>query len=176
MNMKHGRIAAIAAALTVSVAQLIGISGASPAAADPNVYHHICSFSTPNGQGLHKCAYSRGAGIAVRMANAGGKGETNYYYPNRNTEGQIREANTNLCLQVNASDGNAVREADCGINDAAEKWLVESSGTNPAQIYFVSAYFNIPFHVLSYDAAHGVLRADLWVDPAGGWYQFFFIN
>lgn len=172
--MKHGRIAAIAAALTISVVQLIGISGARPAAADPNVYHHLCTFSTSNGQGLHKCAYSRGAGIAVSMLNARRKGETNYYYPNfGDPKGQIHEANTNLCLQVNASDGYAVREADCGINDAAEQWYTLATKT-PGAVEFLSAYNDAnETRALSYDAAHAVLRSDPWVE---GWYQLFFTN
>jgi hypothetical protein len=65
---------------------------------------------------------------------------TNWSYPNTDgATGAIKQANVNLCLQVDAAADNIVRGAAC-VNDAAEQWLNLYNSTTGRTI-FLSQYY-----------------------------------
>jgi hypothetical protein len=58
---------------------------------------------------------------------------TNWVYPGMNSDGvfqgEIKQANTTLCLQLDHTDGDIVREAPCN-DDLAEQWDNISTANN----------------------------------------------
>lgn len=111
-----GRVSAVAA-VVVALSALAGLTEAVPASAASWTY--LCVANPSSGT---QCIYSEGLGDSASM-DAPFSGMTNWSYPNTNGAiGEIKQANVNLCLQVDASAGGLVRGAKC-INDSAEQWI-----------------------------------------------------
>lgn len=120
--MKSGRISALAAAGVMAAGALAALTGAGTASAAS--YTHLCINNAPSSD---ECIYASGP-RGAELAALGNSGLTNWTYPTTNGgTGAIRQANTDLCLQVDASevDGNTgypvVRGASC-VGDTAEEW------------------------------------------------------
>jgi hypothetical protein len=52
---------------------------------------------------------------------------TNWYYPDAGQIGEIKQANTNLCMQVDADAGGIILEATC-TGAPYQEWFGEPSG------------------------------------------------
>ena len=135
MKFASRRIAAVAAAaLAVSALTGVAESGSASAAS----YTFLCAVNPDFGTSAPACLLSNGNGARI-SAETARTGTTNWTYPNVNgEEGEIQQANTNLCMQVNASDSDYVRGATC-VGDAAEEWI---NSYNPEyhETMFISAW------------------------------------
>jgi hypothetical protein len=110
VKLRSGAISALAIGVT-AVGALIGITGTGPASAATPSFTHLCldNSSLLNGR---ECAQSDGSGQDVSLAPVAGD-TTNWIYPKTSgAQGEIQQANTNLCM---------VREASCN-GDLAEQW------------------------------------------------------
>jgi hypothetical protein len=130
MKLRSGGISAIAAGV-LAVSALTGVTGAMPASA--MTYTYLCISGQPEDGG--GCLDAGTVGNPAHMSEAS-VATTNWLYPNTNfAVGGIRQANTQLCLQI-APDGitgggatgltqqetdNIVRMAACN-GDLAEMW------------------------------------------------------
>lgn len=130
--MKLGKFSVLLASSVMTVGSLIGFAGAGPASAAS--YTHLCTDDQPgDGSGtsptyLDYCADSElGYGEYVAMLVPPLSSLTNWTYPNTvGTSGAIQQANTNYCIQLDASasdgsGGELVRGAKC-VGDTAEQW------------------------------------------------------
>jgi hypothetical protein len=110
------RYAVVAASMVIVVA--IGVTGAGKASASESpTYAYLCVQQSSTS--LEYCALAQGSN-AVDMTPLDLSYLTNWYYPTSGY-GEISQANTNECMQLDNADGNIVREATC-IGDAAEEW------------------------------------------------------
>jgi hypothetical protein len=116
-----GWFSAVAAgALTLSA--LVGLTSAAPASAA--TWTNLCVHA-PAGNGDFNvlCIYAPATVGENAQIGAPSASTTNWSYPTTNGAiGEIKQANVNLCLQVNESAGGIVRGATC-INDSAEQWV-----------------------------------------------------
>ena len=119
MKLLSSRIAAAAAAI-LAISTLTGVAESGSASASS--YTHLCAYNPEFGTSADACLQSNGIGLRIGSEVAQ-NGTTNWTYPNTNgAKGEIKQANVNLCMQVNASDSDYVRGATC-IGDAAEEWI-----------------------------------------------------
>src|ERR1700743_3420402 len=118
MKLGSGRIAAVA----VGVLALGAVLTAGPASAAS--FTHLC-IDSPS----VACAQAEGSGAQVQM-QAPFSSTTNWVYPtvDNGVAGTIKQANTNLCMQLDAADGLIVREAACN-GDMAENWFNRANPT-----------------------------------------------
>jgi hypothetical protein len=120
-------------AVVTALSALAGFAEATPASAAS--WTHLCVVNSGNTQ----CMNSEGLGDAASMEPRSGS-TTNWTYPTTNSSiGEIKQANDNLCLQVDASAGGIVRGAKC-INDSAEQW-VNFYNTYTKRTVFFSEYY-----------------------------------
>jgi hypothetical protein len=111
----------VVAAGALALSALVGLTGAAPASAATET--HLC-VNAPAGNGDFNvlCIYAPTTLGANAEMGAPSDSVTNWSYPSTNgATGEIKQANVNLCLQVNASTG-LVRGAAC-IDDSAEQWI-----------------------------------------------------
>lgn len=113
-----------------------GPASAGPASAAAAPWHHLCVdlFNDPNGSGVY-CAFPLGVNLVIGAEETVqfGNPATNltnwsFYFSNgslgpftNGTTGMIKQANVNLCMQLDHADGDLVRGAACN-NDTAEQW------------------------------------------------------
>lgn len=163
MTSRFGWITAIAVSL-LALGALTGFTGA-PAGAQPGAqpaatppppppWTHLCI-----NDGTPFCANSQGAGGAIAVVPLSSS-TTNWTYPgigsNGILQGQIKQANVNVCMQLDASGQgfsgllnggvDIVRGAACD-GDLAEQWLNRQDG-NRTQFVSVWSQVNTPNHVL----------------------------
>lgn len=115
--MMRRRIAAIVAAgalATTAIGIPIGVS--SVAKASEVGYDYLCVDGA-----TQECAYGASP-IEIKPEN------TNWYYPVAGQIGEIRQANTDLCMQVDHDAGNIIVEATC-TGASYQEWYGEPSGT-----------------------------------------------
>ena len=161
------RFAALAASTLTAVA-VIGVAGAATASAstpEPDWMCLVDEATTPPGDyGTLLCAYAQGSNpIAMTVERTT---TTNWYFP-AGGHGEIYQANTNNCMQVNAS--GQVIEAQCN-GDPDQEWNVDDDTgvTGYWQFQSESELANC----LTFNAD----RADLVVGGCGStdWYQHFY--
>jgi hypothetical protein len=108
---------ALLAGGALTLGGITGIAGTASAAS----WTYLCAVN-PVMSGDTGCMLAHGIDHHITMETPR-TGTTNWTYPNTNgAEGEIKQANTNLCIQVNASDSDYVRENTC-VGDAAEEWI-----------------------------------------------------
>jgi hypothetical protein len=117
MILRSRRTSAIAAAV-LALGTLTGLAAAPASAAS---WTHLC---VDTGIGA-LCA--RGAAPALQITvpteSSTGASTTNWLYPTTNGgQGQIEQANTGLCMQLDHAEGDSVVEAIC-VGDDAEQWI-----------------------------------------------------
>jgi hypothetical protein len=134
MKLRSGRISAIAASV-LAVGALTGLTAAAPASAAAP-WTHLCV--DPPSLGYQACADAEGLGNQINSNAA--ITTTNWSYSTTDgVEGDIKQANVNLCMQLEASgDPYIVRGASC-VNDLAEEWIPEYDST-AKRTYFISAW------------------------------------
>jgi hypothetical protein len=134
-----GWFSALAAGI-VALSALTGLAGAAPASAATWTYLCVTAPDSAPEPGT-QCIYSNGVGdYPVMTAPDSVSDMTNWTYPNANADiGDIKQANTNLCLQVNAAAGGLVIGAEC-VNDSAEQW-VNFYNTETKHTMFLSEYY-----------------------------------
>jgi hypothetical protein len=101
------RFAALGASLMAAAA--IGVMGAGTASASTTAAHLCVEFG---GYDITDCAYAQGPKRTLMSPLQTTKSMTNWYYPTSGY-GQFRQANTDVCMQLDAADGNIVIEATC---------------------------------------------------------------
>ncbi len=112
--MKLRKIAMQAAVGVIALGALAGAGARSASAAS---WTYLCATET----GSTACAYSEGVGNFIAV-DPSFSGMTNWTYPNTNgAVGTIKQANVNLCMQLDNAYANFVRGAACN-GDAAEQW------------------------------------------------------
>jgi hypothetical protein len=143
MKLRTGWFAAVAAG-ALALSTLTGFTGASTASAAAS-YTHLCVDDPASGP---DCLYAAGEGniVEVREPALTAGSTTNWYYPNTDgSVGQIMQANTDLCLQLDASDFDYVIENDCSIDDSAEQWINEYNSTTKRTMFWSYwFYINVP--------------------------------
>jgi hypothetical protein len=126
MKLRPGWISAIAAGV-LALSALTGATGAAPASAAS--WTHLCTPDPP------ACAISEGSNNFIGMEAETSDQPvsiTNWTYPATNgAVGTIQQANTDLCMQVDASAGDEIRGAAC-VSDQAEEWINVSTGGRTA--------------------------------------------
>lgn len=133
MKRRMGWLSAVAAGV-MALSALTGLAAAAPASAATWTY--LCVNNPDSGA---QCIYSNGVGDYPVM-DPPASDMTNWTYPNANADiGEIKQANVDLCLQVNAAAGGLVIGAKC-INDSAEQW-VNFYNTETKRTMFLSEYY-----------------------------------
>lgn len=130
----------VIAAGSFAVTALVGITGAAPASAA--TWTNLCvHVPAGNGDFVTECIYA--PTTVGDNAEMGGPSDstTNWTYPANGTTGEIKQANVNLCLQVNASAGGIVRGAAC-TGDEAEIWGNIYNNTTKRTIFISAWYLN----------------------------------
>jgi hypothetical protein len=100
----------------LAAATLIGIGGAGTASASTVGPGHLCTnyyVSSVNGNNSYYgpgCAYGTSP---ISFVAEGYPGNTNWYMSNSGY-GNIKQANTNLCMELDADAGYTVVKATCG--------------------------------------------------------------
>jgi hypothetical protein len=138
MKRRMGWFSAVAAGALV-LGTLVGFTGAAPASAATET--HLCVHA-PAGNGDFNvlCIYAPAKVGENAEINAPSASTTNWSYPNTNgATGEIKQANVNLCLQVNASAGGIVRGAKC-TDDSAEQW-VNFYNSDTHRTLFISLWY-----------------------------------
>ncbi|HEY3903141.1 MAG TPA: hypothetical protein VGM14_04395 [Streptosporangiaceae bacterium] len=155
MKLRLGWISALAVSV-VALSALTGLTGAGTASAAAP-WTHLCinDGSTPF------CANSQGTGGAIAVVPVTSS-TTNWTYPGINSDGilqgQIKQANVSLCMQLDASGQgfgslpgggiDIVRGAACGAaGELSEQWLNRQDG-NRTQFVSVWSEVNTPNDVL----------------------------
>lgn len=112
----------LTAILTIGAAAGVFSSGSASAAS----YYPLC-VQNGNGAPLH-CAFAQGSGYVVAMYQfySGETNMTNWVY---NSSGELQQANTNLCMQINHNAGNIVQEATCKAA-SYQTWTDFANGAN----------------------------------------------
>lgn len=155
--MKLKRISSIVAASLMAVVTVIGLSGT--AKASETQYTNLCVLDNGN----YVCAYAQGAGNTIFMLPKSQtlNNTTNWYWPDTDTYGVIDQAQTDLCMQLDADAGYVVIEATCTSSPASyQEWYLTASGQ------FISEW--APNQCLTYNAS--LARLDT-VTCNGAWYQ-----
>lgn len=158
---KSRRLAMAAAALTTAAA--IGVI--SPGRASAASWYHMC---VENPAGAYYCAYAQGSGYVVGMYQpyAGETDMTNWYV---NGNGEIQQANTDLCMEINHDGGNVIREAPCEAVPY-QQWTDWYNGRN----WFESAWV---YGGANYNLTYNQDNSDLDVIPFNPqgipWYELF---
>jgi hypothetical protein len=108
------------AVAVLAAAATFGFSGSAQASETQGDWAPIC---VDNGD-VPYCAY--GTSPVEMIKNNAGNGTTNWYYPNSGQIGEIKQANTNLCMQADESSGvNVIDEVTCtGASD--QEWSVKT--------------------------------------------------
>jgi hypothetical protein len=107
----------------VIAAAAFGVTGAGAASA-ATAYRGACvQQSSP---GIEACAIAEGSQRQVQMQVLGIQATTNWYFP-ISTRGEFKQANTDLCLQVDHAAGNVVIEATC-TGASYQKWDADANG------------------------------------------------
>ena len=113
--MKRRRIVAIVASGVLATTALgIQIGFSSVAKASQTGAQYLCVEGA-----IDECAYGASP-VEIKPEN------TNWYYPYQGT-GEIQQADTNRCMQVDHNDGNIILEATC-TGAAYQEWTIESNG------------------------------------------------
>ena len=157
--MRRSWIATLVSVLTLAAAS--GVVSAGPASASVN--EEIC-VST-----MHSvCAYAHGSN-AVEMITQTGT-TTNYWLNGANhPPGQIQQADTSMCLQLDHAAGNIVIEAAC--NGASyQQWQASLSNSGGGLAF--SSSWNASL-CLTYNESKAILDV---VTCNGAWYQSFIPN
>jgi hypothetical protein len=153
--MRLERTSVTAAAGVMALSALVGTSSASPAAAAAPAFTHLCVDR--NGESL--CAWANGSEqpVAVRYEPSTGTSTTNWVYPTTNGgSGQISQAHTTLCMQINHDGGDVVREAPCADGGTPEMWKNQYVG---GRTEFLSVWA---------DAYYGTQMCLTWQDNLAG--------
>jgi hypothetical protein len=112
--MKLTRIAA-AASIALATTAVIGFATPAGASETPGDWTKLCVYSQ------NECLYAQGVGKAVKMAPDSGT-MTNWLYPASGQIGQIKQANTNLCLEADETGANVIIEATCSGALSTQEW------------------------------------------------------
>jgi Ricin-type beta-trefoil lectin domain-like len=162
------RVVALAAS-TVTAVAVVGVVGTATASASTVEPDWLCVYTPPtnNVPQAQICAYAQGSNpIAMTSPDST---TTNWYFP-AGGHGEIYQANTNNCMQVDAGDAYKVIEAQCnGAN--YQEWNVDDDTGDTLYWVFQSAY--APAECLSYNRD----AADLYIGGCDGstdWYQQFY--
>jgi hypothetical protein len=100
---------------SVIAAAAVGVAAAGPASAATQSAKpaNLCvDVPIVHGLSVDGCAYAQGPNRVLIQGLSGTKGMTNWFYPTSGF-GQIRQADTDLCMQEDAAAGNVVIEATC---------------------------------------------------------------
>jgi hypothetical protein len=133
MKLRFCRVSAIAAGI-LALGTLAGVTGAAPASAASATHLCIDDYIPGLGGGTH-CAVPDGLENPIVLSNAGASDWS--YSTTDGVKGDIKQANVNLCMQLNAAD-YTVRAATC-VNDDAEEWIPEYDST-AKRTEFVSSW------------------------------------
>jgi hypothetical protein len=121
--MRHKRIAVAAIAILATTA-VVGVSTTARASETPPNWTPICI----DNNGGDVCAFADGSAQPVLMEVVRGgpppASLTNWLTPDAGQIGGIEQANTSLCMQVNASKGY-VDEATCD-GSISQQWSVKT--------------------------------------------------
>jgi len=122
----------------LALSALVGLTGAAPASAA--TLTHLCVHA-PAGNGDFNvlCIYAP-TKVNENAEMGGPSGSTtNWSYPSSGASGEIKQANVNLCLQVNASASGIVRGAACN-GDSAETWI-NTYNTDTHRTMFINLWY-----------------------------------
>jgi hypothetical protein len=122
--MRRSRIATLAVSIIMAAAAIIGVAGVGPASAFDVPGHYLCLKDlTQDGS---DCIYAQGLSktIAVVPFPDYSDSMTNWTWSTKGYGHIGQEATAPaLCMELNAADADAVREAKC-TDDAASEWAV----------------------------------------------------
>ncbi len=127
------RLAAVASAMLVAAATGIVCAGSASASTTAS---KLCVIPSNNNQ-IINCAFSQNQGNKVEMLTLAGpyvNTMTNWYYPTK-TWGEIRQADTNLCMQLDNSLSNDIILATCSSSGASYQEWYPSSLSNGDTVF-----------------------------------------
>jgi hypothetical protein len=130
----------VVAATSLALTALVAFTGAPTASAATET--HLCvHVPAGNGDFVTECIYA--PTTVGDNAEMGGLSDstTNWTYPANGATGEIKQANVNLCLQVNASAGGIIRGAAC-TNDEAEIWGNAYNPSTKRTVFLSEWYLN----------------------------------
>lgn len=133
--MRNRWITVTATAATLATTAMLGFSGAAEASETTAQYTNLCIDSGIENGVLTNCMWSQGTGKAIKLAPQA-KSVTNWYAPSFGQIGQIKQANTNLCMEVtDVSNHYVVIEASCNASHPnAQEWSVRLEPDNQIDI------------------------------------------
>ncbi len=142
-----------------------GLALASGGTAEASsTYAHLCLDSE------FVCAQAEGSGYVVDMEGDNGQDITNWYYPTSGYQ-EISQADTKLCMEVDAAGGDVVIEATCA-GLASERWERIPVGTDVfGETYYILQSDWDPSLCLAYNEEYGWLVADTC--NGNDWYEDF---
>jgi hypothetical protein len=174
--MKFGRLSVMAAVFIMTAGIFAGVVGTSTASAYTSNPTPLCIDSSTVG---NDCIYN--ANVLNYRAFWSIETISTWYYPNTNYEtGAIKSGSGDvLCLQINNSDSNFVRYANCSASDS-EKWInYYNPHTHRTEFVSYWALYDSTYGYLclseDYNGGNRYVKADP-CSPGGGtnyWYQQF---
>jgi hypothetical protein len=158
-----------AAAVSAVAVVAVGITGAATASAATSRAYPLCVDEAETFQGRPVeqpvCAYARNSD-AMTMQNVGGS-VTNWYYGKG--YGEIKQANTDLCMQLDNSGGNIVIEAKCSsAKPPYQEWAPNGSDQ-------IRSKWGKTALCLTYDKDQGILKVG-GCSLTNAWYQKFILQ
>ncbi len=169
--MKLRRLIILASAALISSSFAV-VGNASLAHADEFPYYtHLCIDDTTNYADPSHCILANGSGNELQVVRLQTSYTTNWFSPG--TVGFFKQANTDLCMQVDHNAGNVVIETKCLTTESYQLWTtVTSTDSNGYFIYRYETNWDKAL-CLSYDSDGQTFT----VTSCGNhWYQWFILN